>query len=378
MADTKLSRVPFSRPTIDPLQWHEKPIPVRRWITDDLLPYLVVTMLSGDGGLGKSTLALQWAIAAATGTEFLGRKVEAVRVLIVACEDDPDELHRRIYDILVHQNMGFQDLENIKIIPGAGFDNVLVNFDDYSSAGKITEFCEFVAAEALAFGAQFIILDSLHDFFAGNENARPQARQFINQLRKIAIDLNGAVLLLAHPSLSGLRDKTGSAGSTAWSNTVRSRLYLSKEENGSLTLKTMKANYAANGGVIRLEYRKGCFYNLDGNPDPNPVYHQVQVDDVFITCLRAAYDRGERVTTSKSGNYAPKVFAGMKSINRSFGVKEFEAAMTRLLDDRRIIIGPVKDAGRNVRPGLVENVPENQPENEPDETSLSGRSSYVD
>ena len=344
-----------SRPVIDPLSWHGLAVPLRRWIIDDILPYHVVTMLSGDGGLGKSTLALQTAVIAATGQDWFGRKVAAIKVLIVACEDDQDELHRRLYDICTHLNVGFEDLENIRIIPGAGYDNVLVDFDDFANHGRRTEFCEFVEAQAKDFGAQLIILDSLHDFFAGNENARPQARQFINHLRRIAMERDGAVLLLAHPSLSGLRDKTGNSGSTAWNNTVRSRLYLYRPEDAQhLILKTMKANYSANGGEIRLEYRKGCFYNLDAANTAAPIYQQLNAEDTFIKCLRAANKQYRRVTASKYGSYAPKVFAAMKEINRYFTQADFERAMLKLYDLGRLTNGPVKDSTGHIREGIVE------------------------
>lgn len=359
------------RPVIEPINWDGQPLIARRWVVDDLIPFHVVTMLSGDGGLGKSTLALQLAIACATGEKWIGCTAKRLRVLVVACEDDPDELHRRTYDILANTAFGFGDLEDIRIISGAGFDNVMVDFEDYANHGKPTEFCEFVANQAADFGAQLIILDSLHDFFAGNENARPQARQFINHLRRMAMDRDGAVLLLAHPSLSGMRDKTGNAGSTAWNNTVRSRLYLSRPDDPEAThllLETKKANYAANGGKIRLEYRAGCFHSLETKTDTTPAYQAVQVDDVFLTCLRAATKQGRRVTTSTQGNYAPKVFATMKAINRSFGRIDFEKAMSRLFDDGRIKVGEVLDAKRNRREAIVEVLPpQNTPEMDDDE-----------
>ncbi|MCA3487246.1 MAG: AAA family ATPase, partial [Rhodobacter sp.] len=39
----------------------DKPIPPRHWHVDDLVPGGTVTLLSGDGGTGKSLLAMQLA-----------------------------------------------------------------------------------------------------------------------------------------------------------------------------------------------------------------------------------------------------------------------------------------------------------------------------
>ncbi len=343
------------RPTIRPSEWQGQPIPVMDWIVPDLIPSGVVTMLSGDGGLGKSLLSLQLAVACATDEQWLGHKPKFCKVLIVACEDDPDELHRRLYEVTFAMQLGFEHLVDILIIPGAGHDNVLVDFSDFNDHGKRTEFCDFIQQTALEFGAQLVILDSLHDFFAGNENARPQARQFVNQLRSIAMTINGSVLLLAHPSVSGLTSD-GRSGSTAWNNTVRSRLYLTRpKEEGArhLILKTVKANYSASGAEMRLEYRSGSFYNLDDKAT-SPVYEQLNAEDIFLVCLREATSQGRRVTESKSGSYAPKIFARMADVNRHFGVADFERAMERLFALGKIKVMPFKDASRNLRNGIVE------------------------
>lgn len=346
------------RPYFCPAAWFGLKVPEREWIVQDVIPSRVVTMLSGDGGLGKSLLSLQLAMACATEEPWIGLKAKQCKVLIVACEDEPDELHRRMHSVIQNSPLTFEHLLDIRIIPGAGYDNVLVDFSDPTAHGRRTEFCDFIQWHAEDFGAQLVILDSLHDFFDGNENLRPQARQFINHLRAIAMEIDGAVLLLAHPSLSGLSSGSGTSGNTAWNNTVRSRLYLTKpkEDNAThLVLKTMKANYGPSGGEIRIEWRAGAFYNLDtSNHNHEPVYVQVQVDDVFLTCLRAIAAQGRHVTDSKMGRYAPKVFAAMKDLSRSYGIKEFEAAMQRLFADGRIKMDGIKMPNRTTREGLVE------------------------
>ena len=44
-----------------------KPVPAREWLVDELVPSKTVTLFSGDGGTGKSLLALQLAVAVAAG-----------------------------------------------------------------------------------------------------------------------------------------------------------------------------------------------------------------------------------------------------------------------------------------------------------------------
>lgn len=55
-----------------------KLVPPRHWLVRDLVPSGTVTLLGGDGGTGKSLLALQLACAVATGGKWLDRQWPAV------------------------------------------------------------------------------------------------------------------------------------------------------------------------------------------------------------------------------------------------------------------------------------------------------------
>ena len=67
---------------------------------------------------------------------------------------------------------------------------------------------------AREFRPGLIILDTVADLFGGDEIKRGQARQFIGMLRRLAIEIDAAIILLAHPSAEGIRSGTGSSGST--------------------------------------------------------------------------------------------------------------------------------------------------------------------
>lgn len=71
-----------------------------------------------------------------------------------------------------------------------------------------------------------VVLDTLADLFGGDENNRTQARRFIGICRHLAIETNCAVVLIAHPSLSGMASGRETSGSTAWDGSVRSRIYM--------------------------------------------------------------------------------------------------------------------------------------------------------
>ncbi len=89
---------------IDPTTWHGVAVPEREWIVQDWLPVGHVTLLYGDGGVGKTLLAQQLMTSCATGSPWCGLAVQKCRVFGMFCEDDADELHRRQAAILDGRN----------------------------------------------------------------------------------------------------------------------------------------------------------------------------------------------------------------------------------------------------------------------------------
>jgi RecA-family ATPase len=226
-----------------------------------------VTALYGDGGLGKTLLAQQLLTSVATGRQWLGQPVRKLRAFGLLCEDHEDDLHINQDRINGAYWIDYQELGDLRLWPSVGFDNLLMTFDGQDSGkGELTEFFVSFLDAVLQFGARFVVLDTAADLFGGNENIRTQVRQFIaNACGRIAREIDGAVLLCAHPSLSGMASGSGSSGSTAWNNTVRSRLYLTQAEaeDGEeadpdlRVLTRKKSNYARAGETLILRWTDG-------------------------------------------------------------------------------------------------------------------------
>lgn len=248
---------------INPISWIGTP-PARQWLIDGWLPRGYVTALYGDGGVGKSLLAQQLMTCLATGTSWFDHKITQSRVYGLMCEDDENELWRRQVGINKALSLSMSDLGNICFTSRVGKNNFLMTFDG-RDIGNPTPFFDELLQEIADFKADLVVLDTAADLFGGNEINRIHVRQFIqNACGAIARSINGAVLLCAHPSDSGMQRKTGTGGSTAWSNTVRSRWYLSypDEEDANPNqriLSRKKSNYAAIGNKIDLIYQDGAF-----------------------------------------------------------------------------------------------------------------------
>ncbi|SEM61443.1 AAA domain-containing protein [Gemmobacter aquatilis] len=163
-----------------------KPVPPREWLVPDLIPAGTVTLLTGDGGTGKSLLALQLAVACALGKTWLGRGVSAGRVLFLSAEDDEAELHRRLWDVVQAEDAALSDLDHLSIRSLAGEDALLAALDLRSGILRASDLFRELDAFMGDLRPVVLVLDTLADLFPGNENDRAQARQFVGLLRGLA------------------------------------------------------------------------------------------------------------------------------------------------------------------------------------------------
>jgi RecA-family ATPase len=338
-----------------------RPVPERREVVSQLIPDRTVTLLTGDGGTGKTLLALQLAASGVSGRDWLDLPVKAGRSLFLSAEDDRDELHRRLDAIVENLQIGWDDVAGLRILPLAGKDAVLAQFSSRIGQVRPTPLFDRLEGIAADWRPATIILDSLHDVFVGEENDRCHARQFINLLRGLALKYECAVILLSHPSLSGMASGSGTSGSTAWNNAVRSRLYLTREkaddgaevDSDVRVLQTMKANYSRIGNKVRVRWVDGVFVpDVPAAGAIGQTANLCRARDTFLTLLDAYTAEQRHVSATPSPSYAPAIFA---RDGRSSGMRkpELQAAMNLLFADGSIRVDefgpPSKRRSRIVR-----------------------------
>jgi hypothetical protein len=323
-------------PVIDPRDWQGKPVPDRQWFVDGWIPDRTVTNLSGDGGSGKTLIIMQLIAAASLQTEWLGRTVAVGPCLYYGAEDEADELHRRLKSIVASAGRELSDLDGIRLIPMAGSDAVLAE-PDRNGHLAATALFQKLERETKALRPKLVVIDPSADVFGGDEINRSQVRKFVSMLRGLAIDYDCAVLLLSHPSLAGLTSGTGTSGSTAWNNSVRSRLYLQTTSPDTRVLKVVKANHGKVGDEIAIRWNDGV-YELDNGGDP--VVENVingKTDALFLELLALFADQGQNLGIQPGTSYAPAKMAKHPKA-KGFSKDQLAASMQRLFDSKRIAV----------------------------------------
>ena len=345
---------------VDPSILHEVPVPPRQWLAPDWIPIARATSLYGAGGEGKTLLAQMLATACAIGTQWVGLPVRQCNSLLYFCEDDLDEMHRRQDDINRHYGCTFADLSSIRWLPRIGDDNALMVFEN--SRARHTRLFDELLSLAKEHDARLIVTDTLADVFTGNENDRSQARMFAQAaLGYLAREINGAVLALAHPSLTGIASGEGGSGSTGWRGTFRSQLYLAtpKPDEGEppdpdiRALSRVKANFARRNEIIEMRWKDGVFIPLHAPTGILGSIERRSAERVFLELLDKVISEGRYVSDSnRAPNYAPKIFI-MRPDRERFARTDFERAMQGLFATKQIRIGTHKAADRKTYSCIV-------------------------
>lgn len=240
--------------------------PARDWMVEGCFMRGTVALVAGDGGIGKSLVMQQLATCACLGLPWLGLRLQRGQALMLACEDDGDELHRRHWAISHALGVAPSDAldAGLDLIPRVGRDNVLIRLDRRDDwRMKRTSLMEKLVLRCRRTGIQYVIVDTATQTFAGNQNDENQVVGYVNEFRQLAIAIQGVVIFTKHPSMTGRALGTGESGNVAWSNSVRARLYLHKDKFGNLNLQTMKSNYSAPDGKIPLRWSRGVFERIE-------------------------------------------------------------------------------------------------------------------
>lgn len=224
------------------------------WRWEGWLPEGTVTLLSANGGVGKSNVSLQLGVVLAHGMSLFDVQASSSRVLVLSGEDEARTVHFRVANICADMGVDMASLADRLIV----YD--LTNADCVLwRDGSPTERMQWLSDITVRTKANVVMIDNASDVFADNENDRTAVRGFMRCLNLIARETRAAVLLLAHVDKAsvrvgaGLDSNTTFSGSTAWNNSARSRWAMVRDDQ-SVVLRHEKCNFGPLQEEIRLEF----------------------------------------------------------------------------------------------------------------------------
>jgi RecA-family ATPase len=345
--------------------WDWMQIPQRRWLVRNRVPIPNVTLLQGDGGTGKTTIALQLCVAVDQNLDWLGAVIdEPGPSMFLSAEEDEDEIKRRLFAILDHRGLAFHNLNNLYVF-GEPDDPILGALRAKSGGIEATPLYHRLDQAVCDIQPKLLVIEAAADVFGGNENDRGQVRKFLSLMRRLGQRARSdtAKMLLQHPSQSGMASGSGNSGSTQWSNSGRSRLYFTAPktntgEDGDDTLvrelKVMKANYGPKGEVVKVRYEHGVFVLHSGPSTIERAAMEAQIDEIFLRCLDMKRAQGFEVVATTGNGFAPKIFEDMpEARGRGLKSRVLAASMERLLSGGRIKVEVVGGPPSKPKRGLV-------------------------
>lgn len=291
-------------------EFDEIPHCVDKWIPQD-----EVTLLAGHGGGGKSYVALSIAVHVALGLPFGERATTQTNVLFFSGEDGARILRQRLARICRELEIDPAQLDGkLHLLDASDMDPALHREERTQQGTKAkteTHLLHALASLVQELNVGLVVVDNASDTFDDDEIKRVRVRAFIRSLRSRLARPVRAVLLLVHVNKdSATKGRAAGAedysGSTAWHNSVRSRLSLNSTDDGALTIEHQKANLGPKAVPMRLEWREGVPVAVDDAiaaiARATSQAENDQADKQALLVLLRNFDgRGEPVTTAVSG-----------------------------------------------------------------------------
>ena len=282
-------------PFINMSKWDSEPVPEQEWAVPDRIPIGQTSLFTGEGGYGKSTMGLHLCAAHALGLGWLNTLPEPGPSIFFEAEDGEKTIQHRLAHVAAHYSVTFEDMiqGGLKITSLFGQDAVLAT---PARDGKMepTPLYRQLLQAAGDIKPKMIMIASAANVFAGSEINRTQTQQFVGLLNRIALVAVGGVVLIAHPSLTGINTDTGLSGTTQWHNAVRARFYLKgikleadeQPDNDLRELVFKKNQFGPMSANIVLRYRNGLFLPEKGASGLDKLACEAKADETFLDLLK--------------------------------------------------------------------------------------------
>lgn len=333
-------------------------------IVDRWTPENEIALLGSHGGSGKSYVALNIAVHVALGLPFGGLITKQVNVVFYSAEDPAQVLRHRLRKLCRALNIDLKSLDGkLHLLDASDIDPTLHRGKVFGATKTETTALQHLAKYIDKHDIRFCIIDNASDTFDDDEIKRSAVKTFIRSIRTHLARPYRAVLLLAHINKMNARggknaDSEDYSGSTAWHNSVRSRLSLNSDKaSGVMTITQHKANLGELALPVTLEWINGVPLAGVQNPDreaqalaqiANNKAKDAQDKQTLALLIQAFSNRGEYVNTTMTGPYSTyKLLKGDPSFPKVLDAERFKRLIREMQDSGVIHRKAIKTASRH-------------------------------
>jgi hypothetical protein len=249
---------------LDP-NWQSSQYPPRRFAWFPYLPARCVSLLIGEGAVGKSTFLVAMLAHIAAGMSYLGRQTLQGRVVYIAAEDDEQEVMRRLQNVAQGMKMTpFQRAaltSNFEFYPVAGAELNLIR-SNYGLIGQTP----LVDALAQDIGEALVVaIDPVSRVHGCEENSNTVGTKLVQAGEAIAQKTGAAVIFAHHTGKAAARDELDDAyaarGGSGFADAARSvlRLIAASPESPAVKGLDINSQQLRAGNILRLRHAKSSY-----------------------------------------------------------------------------------------------------------------------
>jgi KaiC/GvpD/RAD55 family RecA-like ATPase len=236
-------------------------------LIDGIMPERGLVGIYGPPGIGKSFLALDFAMSVGSGTPWAARAVKKGPVLYIAAEGGTGYSKRAgawMFDRGVQKTSVAWLLESVPI---------------YGDSDQVDRIMDRVKDEA-QIHPKLVVIDTLARCFDGNENEQEDMGRFVAGADRFRDEFDAAVIVVHHTRLDGDRER----GNTAFRGAADTMLSIERNNDG-LWLKCNKQKDAEEFSKIEIALKKvpmfaSCVVETAGTPGAS-------THDIVLETLKA-------------------------------------------------------------------------------------------
>lgn len=284
--DPKEDGIPSDPLWVDADEWAEEEIAARPWVAKGYMMRGAVSVLSGPGSAGKSSLMVGWAIASALGVKWHRFvPIQPLKVMLYNTEDDRDEQRRRMSATLRQFHRAPRDLAGRVIRIGPSASGALLRRDPFSGKLRATAAMDHLEKMVEEQKPDVLVLDPLVELHDAEENDNTAVRMVMARFRAMAIKHNMAVVLIHH-------SRKGVAGAYGDPDTLRGASAIVGAARIVLTVMTMDEEQANKLGIGAKE--RSRFFRVDGAKSNYAPLHEAE----WFERIEYELDNGEAVAAA--------------------------------------------------------------------------------